>query len=170
MVYHFKIRQEGRGYWAECLELRGCSTQAESLDDLAAGAYEALNLYLEEPQDSSVSFALPQRLPQDTSILEVPVDPQIALSVLLRSFRASHNYTQKDVAEKLGMRNVYSYQRLERRCNPSLSTLQKLREVFPDLSIDCVLQDAPATAVNRSRVPSWVPPPASSSAERAPVL
>ena len=142
MVYHFRIHKERGGYWAECLELRGCSTQAASLEELAANAREALNLYLEEPEDSSVSFALPQRRSKDASLLEVPVDPQIALSVLLRSFRASHNYTQKEVAEKLGMRNVYSYQRLERRSNPSLSTLQKLREVFPDLSIDCVLQDA----------------------------
>ena len=146
MVYHFRIHKELGGYWAECLELSGCSTQAESLEELAANAGEALNLYLEEPEGSLASLALPQEQNQDTSLLEVPVDPQIALSVLLRSFRARHNYTQKEVAEKLGMRNVYSYQRLERRSNPSLSTLQKLKEVFPGLSIDSVLRDVTASA------------------------
>ena len=145
MNYHFKIHKERGGYWAECLELSGCSTQAESLEELAASAREALNLYLEEPENSSVSFALPQRRHRDADLLEVPVDPQLALSVLLRSFRARHNYTQKEIAAKLGMRNVYSYQRLERRSNPSLSTLQKLKEVFPDLSIDCVLQGEPTS-------------------------
>ena len=73
--------------------------------------------------------------------MSVPVDPQIALSVLLRSFRAKHNYTQREVAERLGMKNTYSYQRLERRSNPSLATLQKLKDVFPDLSVDYVLHD-----------------------------
>lgn len=150
MVYHFRIHKERGGYWAECMELRGCSTQAASLEELAASAREALNLYLEEPEDSSVSFALPQRRSRDASLLEVPVDPQIALSIVLRNFRARHNYTQKEVAEKLGMRNLYSYQRLERRSNPSLSTLQKLKEVFPGLSIDCVLQDVPAGTQRRA--------------------
>lgn len=73
--------------------------------------------------------------------MEVPVDPQLALSVLLRRLRAEHHFTQKDVANKLGMKNIFSYQRLERRSNPSLNTLQKLKEVFPDLSLDYVLKD-----------------------------
>jgi len=71
----------------------------------------------------------------------VPVDPQIALSVLLRNSRAQRHYTQQEVAEKLGMKNLYSYQRLERRSNPNLATLRKLKRVFPDLSVDYVLQE-----------------------------
>lgn len=61
--------------------------------------------------------------------------------MLLRKYREEHHYTQKEVAEKLGMKNIFSYQRLERRSNPSLSTLNKLKQVFPDLSVDYVLQD-----------------------------
>lgn len=68
------------------------------------------------------------------------MDPQIALSVVLRNYREQRHYTQYEVAEKLGMKNLYSYQRLERRSNPSLSTLRKLKRVFPDLSVDYVLQ------------------------------
>jgi transcriptional regulator with XRE-family HTH domain len=67
------------------------------------------------------------------------VDPGIALSVLLRNYRLQHKYTQTQVAHRLGMKNLYSYQRLERRANPSLQTLQKLKRVFPDLSVDYLL-------------------------------
>jgi DNA-binding phage protein len=37
------------------------------------------------------------------------------------------------------MRNVYSYQRLERKSNPSLSTLMRVKRLFPEFSLDAVL-------------------------------
>ena len=43
-------------------------------------------------------------------------------------------------AEKLGMKGVYSYQRLERRCNPTLDLIYKLVLLFPALSLDKVLR------------------------------
>lgn len=140
MVYHFKVHEEENGYWAECLELPGCATEADSFDELRANAEEALNLYLEQPEESSVMISLPQEN-SGPDVVGIPVDPRIALSVLLRRYREEHHYTQKEVAEKLGMKNLYSYQRLERRSNPSLHTLRKLKSVFPDLSVDYVLQD-----------------------------
>jgi predicted RNase H-like HicB family nuclease len=30
MKYHFKIHREKAGFWAECLELDGCVTQADN--------------------------------------------------------------------------------------------------------------------------------------------
>ena len=140
MVYHFRVHEEDNGYWAECVELSGCRTEAESMEELAANAEEVLNLYLEEPEDSTLSFSLPQE-ENGRDILRVPVDPQIALSVVLRNYRVKHHYTQKEVADRLGMKNLYSYQRLERRSNPNLVTLRKLKRVFPDLSVDYVLQE-----------------------------
>ena len=139
MVYHFRVHEESNGYWAECVELTGCSTQGETEVELAANAREALELYLDEPEDSSLTFPLPQAL-EGEDVLEVPVDPGIALSVLLRNYRIQNHFTQREVAERLGMKNLYSYQRLERRSNPSLETLRRLKEVFPDLSLDYVLQ------------------------------
>lgn len=140
MYYHFHVHEEDNGYWAECIELSGCTTQADSKNELFANAAEALNLYLDEPEKSNITFPLPQEQ-VESDLLQVPVDPKIALSILLRKYREEHHYTQKEVAEKLGMKNIFSYQRLERRANPSLSTLNKLKHVFPDLSVDSVLQD-----------------------------
>lgn len=140
MFYHFKVYQEESGFWAECIELSGCFTQGDSREELLANAKEALNLYLDEPEGTAVTFPLPND-DITTDVLRVPVDPKIALSVLLRKYREEHHYTQKEVAEKLGMKNIYSYQRLERHSNPNLATLKKLKRVFPDLSVDYVLQD-----------------------------
>ena len=138
MVYHFKVHKSREGYWTECLELKGCLTEADSMGELRANAREALNLYLDEPDESRVTFPLPGRQ-KGKDIIAVPVDPGIAFSVLLRNYRITNKYTQKQVAKKLGMKNLYSYQRLERKSNPSLQTLHKVKEVFPDLSIDYVL-------------------------------
>ena len=139
MVYHFRVHQEKTGFWAQCLELEGCLTQAETREELEKNASEALNLYLDEPEDSQVSFPLPRRH-AGADIMEVPVDPRVGLPVLLRNYRIRNSYTQKQMAEKLGMKNLYSYQRLERKSNPRLDTLRKLKEVFPELSVDHVLQ------------------------------
>jgi len=51
MVYHFKIHKEQKGYWAECIEIDGCSTQGDSLDELLINAAEALNLLLDGPEN-----------------------------------------------------------------------------------------------------------------------
>lgn len=138
MVYHFRVHKNRDGLWAECLELRGCSTQGDSIGELLENAREALNLYLEEPEDSQVIFPLPVAH-RSKDAIEVPVEPGVAFSVLLRNYRISNKYTQRQVAKKLGMKNLYSYQRLERRSNPNLATLQKIKRVFPDLSVDYVL-------------------------------
>ncbi len=139
MVYHFKVHREKDGFWAECLELEGCSTEAASREELRKNAEEALNLYPDEPEYSQITCPLPQRS-EGKEVIEVPVDPRLALSMLLRNHRIRKKYTQKEVAEKLGMKNLYSYQRLERKSNPSLETLRKLKEIFPDPSVDYVLQ------------------------------
>lgn len=52
MKYHFKVHREGKGYWAECIELVGCITEADSIEELRKNIQEALNLYIEEPEDS----------------------------------------------------------------------------------------------------------------------
>ena len=138
MTYHFKVHRERDGYWAECLELKGCASEGDTREELERSVREALNLYLDEPANAKVAFPLPKRA-SGAGVMSVPVDPGVALSVLLRNYRLRHRYTQTQIARKLGMKNLYSYQRLERRSNPSLRTLQKLKRVFPDLSVDYVL-------------------------------
>lgn len=45
MRYHFKVHKEKEGFWAECIELPGYVTQADTNEDLGLNMQEALNLF-----------------------------------------------------------------------------------------------------------------------------
>lgn len=139
MVYHFKVHKETRGYWAECVELKGCQTQGDTMEELKINAGEALNLFLAEPEETGVLFPLPHRkTKKDSKILQVPVEPGVALSLMLKHLRAKRKLTQQKTAELLGFANIYSYQKLEspKTSNPELKTLKKLKSFFPELRLD----------------------------------
>ena len=138
MKYHFKIHKEGKGFWAQCIELTGCITEADSMDELQQNMQEALNLYVEEPEDSKDLVHLPDEFLQVTrNIVEVSLDPQIAFAFMVRYYRIKHGLTQHQAAKKMGFDTIYSYQRLEgKRCNPSLKIMSKIKRAFPDFSID----------------------------------
>ena len=138
MKYHFKVHKEGGGFWAECLELAGCVTQADTIEELRQNMQEALNLFIEEPEDSKNLAPLPdESLKIAKNIVEVSLDPQIAFAFMVRYCRIKNGLTQQEVANKMGFDTLYSYQRLEaRRCNPSLRIISKVKQVFPDFSVD----------------------------------
>ena len=140
MHYHFKIHKNSDGLWAECVELDGCQTEANTIKELNSNMFEVLNLYLDEPANSAILFPFPKKNVKLKNIVKVPVEPRIAFAITLRNYRKSSDLTQSEMAKRLGMKNIYSYQRLERKSNPSLSTLKKLKNVFPDLSVDYILQ------------------------------
>jgi len=142
MKYHFKIHKEGKLYWAQCVELAGCITQAKSLRELNYNMEEALNLYIQEPEDSSDLAPLPKKsIKRSKNLVEVPVDPEVAFTFMVRYHRIKkHKMTQNQAAKKMGFESIYSYQRLEaRRCNPSLKIISKVKKAFPDFSIDYAL-------------------------------
>ncbi len=141
MRYHFKIHKEVIGYSAQCIELPGCITQGDTMQELQKNMRDALNLYIEEPEDSKDLAALPKlSIRRSRNIIKVPVDPQIAFAFLLRSARIKHGLTQQEVAKRMGFRRLYSYQRLEAaKVNPGLKMLYKIKQVFPDFSIDYAL-------------------------------
>jgi predicted RNase H-like HicB family nuclease/DNA-binding XRE family transcriptional regulator len=141
MKYHFKIHKEGKRLWAQCLELEGCITQGDTLQELHMNMTEALNLYIEEPEHSKDLASLPDAsIKISKSVIEVQVDPTIALAFLIRHFRISQNLTQQDVAKQMGFGNLWSYQRLESgKCNPTLTLLSKIKKVFPEFSVDYAL-------------------------------
>lgn len=138
MKYHFKVHKEKKGFWAQCIELEGCITQADSMDELQKNMQEALNLYIEEPADSKELIPLPDESIHVTrNIVEVAVDSQIAFAFMVRYYRITHGLTQSQVAKKMGFDTIYSYQRLEnKRCNPSLRIISKIKQVFPEFSVD----------------------------------
>jgi predicted RNase H-like HicB family nuclease len=139
MKYDFKIKKEKTGYWANCLELKGCSTQAETLDELYVNMEEALNLYLDEPEDSKIDFPLPKlRKRKNKDIVGVEVQSKVAFALLLRHARHEKNLTQSKMAKLLNYSSVFSYQKLEtsKSANPTLVKVQKLQKVLPNLRLD----------------------------------
>ena len=142
MRYHFKIHKEKNGFWAKCIELPGCVTEGDTKKELFKNMEDALNTYLEEPETSDYLAALPipkKSIKLTANIVEVRVDPSIALAFSIRYQRIKKGFTQKEVAKKLGMKRIYSYQRLEKRCNPTLELICKLVLLFPALSLDKIL-------------------------------
>tara|TARA_R110000868_G_scaffold155691_6_gene382154 strand:- start:22045 stop:22473 length:429 start_codon:yes stop_codon:yes gene_type:complete len=141
MKYHFKVHCEDGGYWAECLELEGCQTQADDLVELQANMEEVLNLYLCEPEDSKTIFALPKKVKSDTKIVEVEVNPCVAFAVLLRMTRLKRNLSMREMAKQLHYKNLNSYVKLEKpqTANPELKTLAKIKRAFKEFPIELVL-------------------------------
>ena len=152
MQYHFRIHKAGKGelgFWAQGMELDGCFTQGDTQEELDFNLQEALNLHLDEPEDSKHIFPPPDPSLKGRNIVAVPVDPQIAFAMQVRQSRLKNKWTQKEAAKALGMKNIFSYQRLEssKTANPELSTLIRLCTVFPDFSVDRILDvGAPAKA------------------------
>ncbi len=138
MKYHFKVHKEDQGFWAECIEFPGCVTQAETEVTLFLHMQEALNLYVDEPADSKELISLPDHtVKKSKNIVEVPLDPKLSFSLLVKHLRMKNGLTQREAAEKMGFDKIYSYQRLEAgKCNPSLKMLSKIKQLYPDFSVD----------------------------------
>lgn len=141
MKYHFKIHKEGDRFWAQCLELDGCITEADSREELDKNMHDALNLYIEEEADSDDLAAMPDsKIKLSKTVVAVFVDPQVAFTFLVRYWRIKEGLTQKEAAKRMGFDTLYSYQRLEaRRCNPSLKIITMVKKLFPDFSLDAAI-------------------------------
>jgi antitoxin HicB len=142
MKYHFKIHKESDGFWAECVELAGCHTEAETLSDLETNMAEVLNLYLSEPENSKILFPLPlKKTPNTRGVTLIPVDPSVAFSCLIRMTRIKHKLTLREMAKKLNYKNINTYAKLERAktANPELRTLANIKNIFSDFPINLLL-------------------------------
>jgi antitoxin HicB len=86
-------------------------------------------------------FPLPdESLNSNRKLLKISVEPELALAVLLRLNRINSNMTQKQIAELLGIKNVYSYQRLEKKSNPTFNVMKKIHTVFPNIKFEYIFQ------------------------------
>ncbi|MBL4818339.1 MAG: type II toxin-antitoxin system HicB family antitoxin [Deltaproteobacteria bacterium] len=142
MIYHFKIHREGKGYRAQGIEIPGCYTQGDSKKELEINMVEALNLAVSEPVKSTDFVPLPDtKIEPSRSIAEVALDPKIAFSYWVRRCRNAHRWSQETTASKMGFKSVYQYQRLESsKYNPTLNTLTLVKSVFPELSLDALIE------------------------------
>jgi len=54
-VYNVKVTEHSEGFTGQCLELPGAISEGKTLDELKANMKEAIELVLEEIQESSKS-------------------------------------------------------------------------------------------------------------------
>jgi antitoxin HicB len=142
MNYHFKIHKEKNGFWAECVEIETCVTQADTMEELHLNMKEALNILLDEPINSKVIFPLPKKtLEKKNRIVSVEVDSNVAFAFLLRRERLLKGLTQVEMKEKLHFKNLFSYQKLEmsKYANPTLKSLRKIKDVIPNFPFKLLL-------------------------------
>jgi len=102
MKYHFSVHHEKDGFWTDCVELEGCHSEGDTMDELRQNLQEALNLYLDEPAGSNMLFPLPdQSLDSSEGVISIQVDPGIAFALLVRHYRIRNIMTQKEAQEAL---------------------------------------------------------------------
>ncbi|MFC1746446.1 helix-turn-helix domain-containing protein [Candidatus Riflebacteria bacterium] len=124
-----------------CTKIQFLSGGENQLQGRYVQGHQSLNLYLDEPVDSKVLFPLPDSTLKGRKIIEIPVKPRIALAFYLWQLRLKMGLTQREVAEKMGLKNLYSYQRLEssKTANPALETLVLIKKVFPEFRADLLI-------------------------------
>ncbi|MBF0104646.1 MAG: type II toxin-antitoxin system HicB family antitoxin [Deltaproteobacteria bacterium] len=107
----------------------GIITYGHDWEEAVEMAREALSALLE------TEFERGQVLPKSTRpkvkngdrLIFIPIEPEIKMAYLLRTWREDSGLTQKQLAQKLGV-SYQAYQRMERpgRSNLTVSTLQKI--------------------------------------------
>ena len=139
MRYHFKVHKEKNGYWAECLE-KGMhvNSQGETLDELKAMLQDALDLVMDEPMDSDRILPEPDPAIRGRNIIEVQVSPKIAMASTVRVTRLKAGLTQKQVADKMGIKTLSTYQKLEasKTANPEWLTIVRLKHALPGFPLE----------------------------------
>ena len=113
MYYHFKVYKEKVGYCAKCIEIEGCQSQGDTMEELKTNLAEVLNLCIDEPADSDYMIPDPDYSLKGKNIIEIKVNPRIAFSNCLRQLRLKHNYTKKQIAERMGYKYIWGYKKLE---------------------------------------------------------
>ena len=124
------------GYNVVFPDLDGCFTCGDSLEEAKKYAGEALTGYLESIDERKLKIPEPSRL-EGKDIYYVSPEKEVAFAIWLKLTRRKQGLTQKDVAEKLGIR-YQTYQRIENpsKTNPTLRTILKLEEVLGERIIN----------------------------------
>jgi antitoxin HicB len=141
MIYHFKTYKDKDGYWAECIELKGCNAQGDTKEELRLNMENSLNLFLSEPEDSKFLFPMPVVNKKKTKNVEkISVDASVAFAMLIRQTRLKHHYTLKQMAAVLEYNNLNSYVKLEKAktANPELRTISNITKHFRDFPVGLI--------------------------------
>ena len=95
---------------------------------------EQIGEFLSEKDDSVIGYSI-ENLNDNFDDLTF-LTPYQKLSIIIKKYRIQRGKTQQEIADEMGIK-LLPYQRLESGVNnPTLKTLLKVKEVFPDIKLD----------------------------------
>lgn len=144
MRYVATIAKEGRKTLIEFPDCPGCQTFAtggESIADVARDALDGwLELHLEEGDAPPVPRFKPKR---SARVLEVAVDPSLAVRLQIRWARQRAGVSQGALADRVGVTRQQVSLLESRGANMQIATLQRIAEAL-DLELDIAFRAKPA--------------------------
>lgn len=124
------IHNDPDGLWIEFPDLDGCVTQGDSMEELIAMAEDALSLHLEDYLENERQLPAVSHL-QGDNIIYIEPYPEIAVPLIIRKLRKEKNYSQSDIAGKIGIK-YQTYQQVEnvKKFNATIKTLNKIAKAL----------------------------------------
>lgn len=96
----------------------------------------SLSLFLDEPADSKRIIPEPKkRIKKSKNVVDVYPDIKVWFSHCLRQTRMKEKISQREAAKKMGIRSLSGYQKLEKRANPTIETVRKIKKAFPSFDV-----------------------------------
>jgi len=131
----FEPAEEG-GYTVEFIDLPGCITEGDTLEEAKAMAKEALTGWLESVYSRGLQIPDPSTV-TGKDIYSIEPEPEIELPILIRKFRLEKGLSQMQIAAALGIK-YQTYQRFEnpRTFNATVKNLKRISSALgKDLEI-----------------------------------
>ena len=97
-------------------------------------ANEQIAEFISEKSNNVIGYAI-ENLNENFDSLDF-LTPYQKLSIVIKKYRIQKGKTQQEVADEMGIK-LLPYQRLESgKNNPTLKTLIKVKEIFPEIKLD----------------------------------
>lgn len=129
MRYPATITQEDGAFVVLFPNCPGCQTQADTKDEIAPMAQEALEGWLEATMAAGDAPPIPPkraRVPKGSRLLWVEVPTKLAVKIELRWTRRHARLTQAQLAKRAGVSQQQIAQLEHPDSNPTLDTLEKV--------------------------------------------
>jgi DNA-binding XRE family transcriptional regulator/predicted RNase H-like HicB family nuclease len=127
------VRKEGKHHLIEFPDAPGCQTFASRKAGIHATAQEAIEGWLEAYLVSGQVPPWPRthRAPRHgEERIQVAIEPRLALAVQFRRMRAEQGWTQRDVAERVGVSQQQIAKLEDPDANPTIDTVTKVAKAF----------------------------------------
>jgi predicted RNase H-like HicB family nuclease/DNA-binding XRE family transcriptional regulator len=144
MRYDAYVQREGKHLLAEFPDCPGCQTFADSADDLAAAAHEALEGWLEA---HLIDGEVPPRpvvrsgAPAGKALGRISVRIGLAVALTIRWARQDRGLSQKALGDLAGVKQQQIAKLENPDENPTLETIEKVAKAL-GLSVTLGLEDA----------------------------